>query len=152
MYKEIIPIINYNVISLCKQPYHNHNKGCPNWNKKIGCPPNTKMFDKIYDMSKPIYVIYNIFNLKEHTNNLKLKYPNWTEYQLKCCLYWQPKARKQLSEEIIKFKKEFPNYTIDKCPEAEGIDLTATMKTININLEWPVENYTYQIAIAGILK
>ena len=140
MFKEVKPILNYNVISLCRHPYYNHKNGCPNWNKKEGCPPKVKMYDKVYDLSKPIYIIYNEFDLKSHIDNLKIKYPIWSIHQLKCCLYWQPKARKQLDKQISEFKKQFPEYVIDKCPEAKGVDLSATMKTLGIDLEWPVEN------------
>lgn len=152
MYQQIQPIINYKVIRLCSKPYYNHKKGCPNWNKKIGCPPNVIMYDETFDLSKPIYIIYNKFDLHEHVNVLKLKYPNWSEHQLYCCLYWQPKARKQLLNEIIKFKKQFPNYSVETTPEAKGIDVTATMKAIGHLLEWPPKNIAYQIALAGIKK
>ncbi len=108
------------------------------------------MFDKTFDLSKPVYIIYNKFDLRKHVDSLKLKYPNWSEHKLYCCLYWQPKARKQLLNEIIKFRKQFTNYSIEKTPEAKGIDLTATMKSIGISLEWPPKNITYQIALAGI--
>lgn len=149
-YQQVIPTIDYRMRSLCVKPYHNHKKGCPNFNKKDGCPPNVGFFDKMYDLTKPVYVIWNEFDLGTHVNNLKNKYPLWTEYRLKCCLYWQPSARKSLLEEIKKFKKIFSDYHISKCPEAEGVNITETMKCAGIVLEWPPETKTYQVALAAV--
>lgn len=150
-YQQVIPVIDYSVRGLCLKPYHGHKKGCPNFNHKLGCPPNVGFFDKMYDLTQPVYLIWNEFDLKTHVDNLRAKYPNWSDYQLKCCLYWQPRARKFLLEELKKFKKEFPEYHITKCPEAEGVNLTKIMNNIGITLEWPPENKTYQIALAAKL-
>lgn len=151
-YVLVTPVINLKCKGYCKLPYPGHKNGCPNFDHKLGCPPNTLNIDQIIDFSKPIYIIYNSFNLHEHVKKMNDKHPNWSERQLKCCLYWQPKARKQLKEEVIKFLKEFPEYTIVKCPEANGVDLTETMKNVGINLEWPPKQITYQIVMAGIKK
>ncbi len=149
-YQQINPVIDPSVRALCVKPYHNHKKGCPNFNKKDGCPPHVGFFDKMNDLTKPVYAIWNEFDLQSHVNHLKSKYPNWSGYQLKCCLYWQPRARKMLLEEIKKFKQQFPDYHISKCPEAEGVNITETMKQVGIELQWPPESKTYQIALASI--
>ena len=81
---------------------------------------------------------------------MREKHPEWSKRQLECCLYWQGTARKSLREKIKLFKIEYPNLFIAKCPEGSGTNLTETMKQININLEWPPKNYTYQIVLAGI--
>ncbi len=47
---EINPVIDYSVRRLCVKPYPNHKKGCPNFNKKEGCPPTADFFDKVYDL------------------------------------------------------------------------------------------------------
>lgn len=151
-YQIVNPTIDYSMRGLCTKPYHGHKKGCPNFNKKAGCSPKVGFFDKTYDLTKPVYVIWNEFDLGTHVANLKSKYPNWSDYQLKCCLYWQPKARKSLLEEIKRFKKEFPDYSITTCPEAEGVNITDTMKSVGIVLEWPPQTKTYQVALAGIKK
>jgi len=156
MNKELIfqvnPIIDYSVRGLCIKPYYNHPKGCPNFNKKQGCPPNAKYFDKVYDLTKPVCAICNIFDIKTHIKNMKVKQPNWSEHQLRCVLYWQGSARKHLKEHIIKFMKENRNYSIETCPEAMGVNLTETMENAGIILEWMPENVAYQIALAGIKK
>jgi hypothetical protein len=57
MYGEVKPIISYDLREVCLMPYHNHPKGCPNWNKKEGCPPQAEKIEDIIDIKKPIYVI-----------------------------------------------------------------------------------------------
>lgn len=150
-YAKVKPVINLSVRGLCVKPYYNHSKGCPNWNKKVGCPPQAKLLYDILDFQKPIYCIYNIFDFASHINKMKNNHPDWSERQLECCLYWQGTARKQLKNEIKKFLKEHDDdMVIISCPEACGVDITATMKTIGEELEWPPVILTYQVALAGI--
>jgi hypothetical protein len=100
-------------------------------------------------MNKTIYAVYNVFDFKAHVDKMKKNHPDWTKYQLRCCLYWQPKARKQLKEKIKLFMRKFSDYSIVKNPEAMGVNLTETMKKAGIELEWPPEKVTYQIVLAG---
>lgn len=146
---KVIPIYNKNIRKLCLKSYYNHPKGCPNYNKKIGCPPNAQMIYETLDLNKDVFAIYNVFNLAEHIYRMNLKHPNWTERQLRCCLYWQPKARKQLREKIYEFLKIYKGYKIVNCPEAQGVNLTETMYDVGIILEWMPENIAYQIVLAG---
>ena len=81
---------------------------------------------------------------------MKILHSGWTKRQLECCLYWQGSARKQLRNKIEMFSGMYPDYRVIICPEAPGVDITSTMKSIGIILEWPPVNYTYQIALAGI--
>lgn len=150
---EIKPVIDYSVRDLCIKPYHNHKKGCPNWNKKKGCPPTAEKIEDVIDLTQTVFCIYNKFNLGKHTNKMEEKHPKWSEYQLRCCLYWQGKARKELKEKIELFRQYFDSkYIVLTCPEAHGVNVTATMKQLGINLEWPPVRYSYQIALAGCPK
>ena len=146
---EVKPVIDYGMRKLCLKPYRLHPAGCPNFNKRCDCPPFAKLFDKCIDLNKTIYAVYNIFDFKAHVDKMKRNHPDWTIYQLRCCLYWQPKARKQLKEKIKMFREKFSDYSIVKNPEAMGVNLTETMKNSGIKLEWPPENVTYQIVLAG---
>ena len=84
---------------------------------------------------------------------MKINNPTWTHRQLVCCLYWQSRARKELLLHIKEFYKQYgTQYKVTTCPEAMGVNITDTMKNVGIILEWPPENVTYQIALAGILK
>ncbi|MEE9510402.1 MAG: hypothetical protein V3V81_07910 [Candidatus Bathyarchaeia archaeon] len=148
---EVKPVIIRPVHSLCVRPYPNHTKGCPNYGKKKGCPPNVSMFDVFYNLSKPIYAIYNVFDFGMHVNRMEYKHPDWSKRQLECCLYWQGTARKELKERTEAFKRlADERYVVNTVPEAMGVNVTETMKRVGIELEWPPVNVTYQVAMAGI--
>lgn len=146
----VTPVIDYAVRGLCVSPYPGHKKGCPNFNHKNGCPPRAMTFDKVYDLSKPVYAIINKFDFAEHVNRMKELHPKWSQRQLECCLYWQPKARKQLLQHIKYFFSNHQGYFITVCPEAMGLDVTRTLKNSGIDLEWPPKQWACQVAIAGI--
>lgn len=152
---QVDPIIEYSTCRrLCVQEYYNHKKGCPNYGKKEGCPPNTLPFDEVYDLLKPVYAILNVFNFGDHIERMKVKHSSWSKRQIECCLYWQGTARKQLKERIEAFKRRpfGEMYAITQRPEGMGVLVTDTMKSVDIELEWPPKNFAYQIAFAGILK
>lgn len=139
---------------LCVREYPNHKLGCPNYGKKKDCPPCAPMFDEIYDLSLPIYAIYNIFDFKSHVDRMREKHLNWSKRQLECCLYWQGTARKELKIVIKIFLGTVLGITGEKpsivlAPEAMGVNVTETMKKVGIELEWPPVNVAYQIAFAG---
>lgn len=149
---KVNPVINGTVRKLCYTPYPNHPKGCPNYGKRESCPPQAPYFKSVFDMSKPIYAIYNVFNLGEHVEKMWAKHPGWTDRQLRCVLYWQGTARKRLREKIGEFMLAHPEVDIvETCPEAMGVNVTATMAAVGIELEWPPVNVAYQIALAGTM-
>lgn len=148
-FQKVEPIIEPYVKTLCWRPYANHPKGCPNFGRKKGCPPNTPVFSEVIDITKGVWAIWNVFNFAGHVDRMQEKHPNWTQRQLECCLYWQPVARKQLREEIKKFCSEYPGMWVVNVPEAMGVNLTATMQKIGVYLEWPPRVKTLQIVLAG---
>ena len=147
---KVNPQIDLSVRSLCIKSYHGHPKGCPNFNHKDGCPPESPTFEDVYDLSKPVYAIINKFNISEHRERMHNLHPKWSLLQLDCCLYWQPKARKLLMVGIKQFLKEHSKYHVTTCPEAMGIEVTKTLEMVGINLEWPPVNFSYQVALAGV--
>ncbi|HWP96440.1 MAG TPA: hypothetical protein VN426_06285 [Syntrophomonadaceae bacterium] len=138
------------------KPYYNHPKGCPNFGKKQGCPPTAPLYEQIYNLAQPVYAIINEFDMTSHVEQLneklKAKGKEWSEHQLRCVLYWQPKARKQLEQHITGFLRDHPGYSVERCPEAMGVDITETLAHVEINLEWPPLTVAYQVALAGIRK
>jgi len=80
---------------------------------------------------------------------MKENHPGWSDRQAYCCLYWQPRARKQLRAKIEGFLRIHPGLKIITCPEAQGVNVTATMKLIGIELEWPPREIAYQVVVAG---
>lgn len=151
MYAEVKPIIDYAVRGLCRKPYHNHPKGCPNWGKDK-CPPKLPKLEDFFDTKEPLYMIWNKFDIGKHIEKMRKKHPNWTDYQLKCVLYWQGTARVELKKEIEKFKKDHPDCVVTTGPEAMGVNITETMKQLGIELEWPPTKYSYQCAMGGTQK
>ena len=139
--------------SLCARAYPGHKKGCPNYGKYDLCPPNAPMFDEIFDMSKDIYLIYYVFDFKTHLEKMRRKHPSWTDRQLRNVLYWQGSAKKGHKEEIKQFMSVYGHLGYEVVtPEALGVDVTASLKSVGISLEWPPVNYSYRIAFAGIPK
>jgi predicted metal-binding protein len=138
------------MIALCRHPYPAHPKGCPNFGKKKGCPPQL-LFNKIFNTRKTIFAIVNEFPIGQHIEKMRQKHPDWSERQLSCCLYWQGTARKKLRENVANFELIYPEYTVSHCPEAMGVNLTETMKQVGVELEWPPRETAYQIALAGML-
>jgi len=149
MYAVIKPVFDTKMPKLCKHPYPNHPKGCPNWGKKKGCPPNAPWLPNSFDYRYPVYAIWNVYPFGEHVEKMRAKHPEWTQRQVECCLYWQGTARKQLKEIVKNFLKGHPGLKIVDCPEAQGINLTETMKQVYVQLEWPPKHKTYQIVLAG---
>lgn len=143
------PVFSPNVRKLCTQPYPNHPKGCPNWGKRLTCPPAAPVLTEAFDCSKPFYVIWNRFPFGEHVARMKAKHPEWSDRQCRCCLYWQGTARKQLRQQVRLFQQRHLGLQVTYCPEAIGVDVTATMKKIGIELEWPPQQWAYQVALAG---
>jgi predicted metal-binding protein len=147
---QVVPQIDLSVRGLCTKVYPGHPKGCPNFNHKDGCPPGAPQFDDVYDLSEPIYAIVNKFDISEHRKRMRNLHPTWSLRQLDCCLYWQPKARKQLMIGIKQFLGKHSKYHFTTCPEAMGVDITKTLELVGIHLEWPPVNFTYQVTLAGL--
>lgn len=142
----VTPVINHRVRALCVHPYPNHPKGCPNFNHKAGCPSDAPLFERAFD-SSGVWAVWNVFDLAGHVAKMKAAHPTWSDRQLVCCLYWQPGARSKLRDKIREFMREHRGEGLHVCavPEAMGVDVTATMRAVGIELEWPVRTRAYQI-------
>ena len=149
---ETIYMIDGKIGRLCTRKYRGHQKGCPNYNHKKGCPPRLPKLNSVIRSSGPIYIIWNVFLFREHVRRMESLHPEWSEYQLRCCLYWQGKARKELRVEVERFVMELhpARHYIIWCPEAYGVNVTDTMVEIGYYLEWPPENIAYQVVLAGV--
>jgi predicted metal-binding protein len=152
--KQVNPVIDYSVRELCTKPYPDHEAGCPNYGKKKGCPPEAPMYDEVYNIEKPVFVIANQFDFKGHVEKMRQKHPEWSKRQLECCLYWQNTARAQLTEGVNEFLKTHPEYLngVELCPEAMGVNITETMAKAGIQLEWPPVNKVFKVALVGIRR
>lgn len=145
----VTPVIDRSVRGLCAKPYRGHPKGCPNFRKRETCPPTASMYGDVYDLTLPVVAVWNVFDLADHVSRMRSKHPNWSWAQLTCCLYWQGAARKYLRAKILHALAEHPALRAETCPEAMGVDVTATMKSIGVELEWPPKTKTVQVALVA---
>ena len=145
------PVVDESVRKLCVRPYPGHPRGCPNFFSKPGCPPDCQLITNVLDFSSAIWVVWNRYDFGEHVERMRKLHSHWSDAQLRCCLYWQPKARQMLECEIEMFshKHPLPGLVIARCPEGAGVNITATMKQIGIELEWPPQHWAYQVVLAG---
>lgn len=158
--KKVSLVTDKKFMKLCRKPYPNHKKGCPNFNKKPGCPPHTRFIEDVIYSTCYTYAIWTCFDLKSHVDRMKKRHPYWSQRQLECCLYWQGTARKNLRQEIERFKRwanrkrktENKKLIIFETPEAHGVNVTVTMLNLGVRLQWPPKTITYQVAIAGLLR
>lgn len=146
-----ITLNTHEIAALCTKPYPGHPKGCPNFGKKDGCPPKVPhIFDTI-QLERPIWLVWNEFNIGAHANRMLNLHPKWSRRQCYCCLYWQGTARKQLRAAIDDFQYSVPDLTAVACPEAQGLNVTACMRNIGIELQWPPKTVAYQVVVIGSL-
>jgi hypothetical protein len=159
----VVPVIDSSMRGLCMKPYHNHPKGCPNYGKHDRCPPKAPYFKDAFDLNYPIQALWAEFDIGTHMKNMKRKHSDWTEHQLACCLYWQGTVRKFLKPKardwLVSYAQSVPKSVFRKqgvfyirCPEAMGINVTATMARIGVKLEWPPRNVTRMIYLGGVKK
>ena len=149
-------VTSYRVREWCKLPYINHPHGCPNYGNRDICPPDSPLFEDI--VKAPYYLIVIRYDLKSHIERMKNKHPNWSERQLRCCLYWQNTAKKMLKSKINRFVKSLDfNYIIldginSPSPEATGVNLFTTANLVGIKLKTYPKDYVYKMAIIGKRK
>lgn len=149
---QVTPVIDYTVRGLCARPYPLHPKGCPNVGKSERCPPIAPFFDRVFDISSPVYAVVTEFDLAAHVTRMQMKHPTWSDRQLRCVLYWQAGARKRLTNAVIAALKRYPGwykYQATLCPEGMGVNVTETLAGVGIILEWPPEHIARQVALLG---
>ena len=156
-WRQVEPVVDAGVREVCRKPYPNHPRGCPNHGKRATCPPQAPAISDVLDSYKPVWAIWNVFDLAAHIEKMRARHPAWSPLQLVCCLYWQRTARKALRAEIDMFVFERQAagggpLRIIACPEACGVNVTATMARIGERLEWPPKTITYQVALAGTAR
>lgn len=147
---EVTPVLDSRVRGLCARPYEGHRKGCPNFNDPKHahrCPPGAPLFGQAFDLSLPVYAVINEFDLASHMARMATRNPTWSERQLRCVLYWQQTARKQLAAKIEQTLGQLPGYAATWCPEGMGVDVTATLANAGVTLEWPPVHIARQVAL-----
>ncbi len=156
------PVIDLSVRELCVRPYYHHKQGCPNYGNRNACPPKAPLLSEFFNLNFPVMAVWVEFNLEQHKQKMKNKYPQWSEHQAECCLYWQPKVNKKLKANVECHLSSYgffrgshiklPTPCILKatyCPEAMGVNVTETMRGIGVILEWPPKIIVRKIAFIG---
>lgn len=150
---QVIPIVESRMRGLCVAPYPGHPRGCPNFGKKAGCPPAAPQFAQHFDLERPCWLVWNVFDMAGHIAKMRAAHPDWTERQLVCCLYWQRGARARLEEEIRSFRAAVPGaWVVTRCPEAMGLNVFATLATIGVEIERTPRHVALQVAFAGVRR
>jgi len=159
MYYDVSKIleIDYKCRGYCTIPYHGHKKGCPNYNNHEECPPKVKLLKDVFDLDRRMFFVVEEFNLKEHVDRMRIKHPDWSEFQLKSLLYWQNGVRKNLKLKTEKFIERYKvkygdnlNYTL--LPEAMGVMVINTALKLGIPIERTPVNKVFKIALVGYRK
>lgn len=149
------------VQNYCLLPYPNNPTGCPNRGKfrplngfpqeyksRIirECPPTIEqildgsrekllLIDQIFDFSQPLYALWIEFALGKDAEERSQR----TQRKPEHCYnkrWWQNRARKQLSDEVLRFLDLYANTIVDLCPEAHGVNLDKSMAKIGIEFPW----------------
>ena len=155
MYGQVKIVLDPKVRELCCKLYYNHPKGCPNYNKQPGCPPQAPLLNEVLDLVRPVWAVWVVFDLAAHRERMRVKHPKWSRRQLDCCLYWQGTLLKELRYRVANFCTMRLLYNMDKSlevfyrPEALGVNVTATLETVGVALEWPPEKIVHKVAIVG---
>lgn len=151
---QVKEIVSGDTAKWCKLPYPDHPKGCPNFNKREGCPPNAPNFGELIEW--PYYLVYYKFDLEAQEKRMLQKHPNWSKRQARCCLYWQRRVIKELLADAwgLLLELEFhtkDSYTVIENPEGAGIDLFKTCKLARIELERDYLNqrFVYKMVVVG---
>ena len=143
--------IDYSVRNLCRTPYPNHLKGCPNYGRKALCPPKASLFEEAFVYPGEFWIVWIEFDFAAHCRKMRRKHPNWSQRQIECCLYWQGTANRMLRDSVATLLERLCDlqWQVTYCPEAMGINVTETMRQLGIELEWPPVNIVRKIAIVG---
>jgi predicted metal-binding protein len=143
----VSPVLDPSVRGLCCRPYDLHPKGCPNFGKRATCPPQAPLFFSVYDADRPVWAVVNEFDLGGHVDRMRAAHSDWSDRQLRCVLYWQGGARAELKRQIAAALRALPGCRAETCPEAMGVNVTATLAAEGITLEWPPVRIARQVAL-----
>ncbi|MGI6484602.1 MAG: hypothetical protein ACOX0R_03195 [Candidatus Dojkabacteria bacterium] len=130
--------------SLCVQPCYNYKRGCPNFGKKEGCPPNLKHISEEYDMNS-IHILLLKFPFGEYFAQRKEVHPDWTDRALINPRHWQNHLKACLNREWENIKDDYPEHTFIQNPEGQGVNIVETLEGYEIEMEWSASDESGEI-------
>jgi predicted metal-binding protein len=142
-------IFSADIQRLCARPYPGHPHGCPNFGRKVGCPPRQLVINQVLDFSRPIYVIWTELNLAAWVRRMAKLHSKLKTYAQQVNLrYWQPTMRSQLNSLVSRaIQGGLIEIAVD--PEAHGVNVSALMQLIGVKLEWPPKTFVRKVVLAG---
>ncbi|MBA7693079.1 hypothetical protein ES703_101654 [subsurface metagenome] len=145
-------VIDYRAREWCRLPYPDHPRGCPNYGRKSGCPPQAPLVENYFDVSKDHYFVVVQFDLDSHVSKMKENHPLWSDRQARCVLYWQSTVNKQLREECQFYTRQRNGFVYNLCPEAMGVNVIETCKAIGLPIKARPVDTVFKVAMLGCLK
>lgn len=139
-------IINKNTLKWCHLPYPNHPLGCMNILLCMDSKPIWEIADA------PFIFVGAKCDFKSYIKEMKELHPNWSERQLKNCLYWQRNIDNRLLIETRKIMWDKKLFFLTQRPEAHRIDVLSTMKNLGYDIERNPENIVWKINLIGAGK
>jgi predicted metal-binding protein len=151
--------------NFCSKSYKGRKNGCPNFNNKNGCPPNSPYMEDfiMYGEFNYFYLIYGKLDFKKYKqirfNQLIEKYKDdpikknkkYTQRELGNLLYWQKSMKNLIFKQIENIEKTNLDFYLLSCGagykdknkrklgkysmESVGINVFETCKNNNITLE-----------------
>ena len=113
-----------------------------------------------FDLAKPVWALWAEFDIAAQARKIKKAHPDWSRRQCVNCRYWQGTVRKFLREAATEWmqrcKTACPDHAnqlaLISCPEAMGVNVTATMKSIGVKLEWPPIKTSRMVYLVGVTR
>lgn len=155
------PIVDSSMRGLCTRPYPRRPNGCPHYGRRDRCPPAAPLFKNAFDTGYAIWALWADFDLGHHRERQRLSHPTWSLRQLVNCQHWQGTVRAFLHRKAKAWVEQHwskprtsgrRDFFYTDCPEAMGVNVTATMQNVGVELEWSPKDVTRMIFLAGVRK
>jgi predicted metal-binding protein len=145
-------VIDYRAREWCKKPYPDHPNGCPNYNKKPECPPQSPLIEDFIKLELSHWFVIVRFDLQRQEERMQDSHPQWSVKMCRNSRYWQNSVRKVLHESCNDFMKGKPELVYTLLPESYGIHVINTVKHLGIPIKVRPKKYVYKIALIGFSK
>ncbi len=140
------------VRALCRRPYYQHPKGCPNFGKRPDCPPMAPLF---LNVCQPlVYTAAIRFDFGDYVERRRKEHPDWTEKALRNLRHWQGHVDSVLKRYVsgLLEREDLRGFEAFFTPEAMGVNVTGTCANACIYLEWPPRQYVHKVALLAKRK
>lgn len=118
-----------NVRKYCLCKYTSHKIGCPNYNKKYSCPPNSPYLEDFILNGDFIefYLVIGILDFKKYKeirlsilkernkNDINKKFHKYSDRELGNLLYWQNQMKNHIFSKINEIEETNPNFYLLVC-------------------------------------